>query len=124
MGKIKAKFVLYFPYSSKCDVWKILHGGWQIYRQSKRCQKATTDCINNTSVNNGCDAGLPIRRSQVRCSPLLLFPWVRNFIPIAPVCCADSYTTVLLCRVLVDCMSYQGTAEKQYFYTDAVFPCN
>ena len=57
----------------------------------------------------GCDAGLPIRRSQVRCSPLPLFPWARNLTPIA---------TVLLCRVLVDCMSYQGTAEKQYFYTE------
>ena len=69
------------------------------------------------AVANGCDAGLPIRRSQVQCSPLLLFPWARNF-PIAPVYCADGYTTVLLCRVLVDCMYYQGTAEKQYFYTE------
>ena len=59
-----------------------------------------------------------IQCPQVRCSPLLLFPWARNFTPIAPVCCADGYTTVLLCRVLVDCMSYQGTAEKQYFYTE------
>ena len=46
----------------------------------------------------------------------------RSYFPlgkdIAPVCCADGYTTVLLCRVLVDCMSYQGTAETQYFYTD------
>ena len=47
----------------------------------------------------------------------LLFPWARNFTPIVPVCCADGYTTVLLCRVHVDCMYYQGTAEKQYFYT-------
>ena len=40
------------------------------------------------------------------------------FTPIAPVCCADGYTTVLLCRIHVDCMYYQGTAEKQYFYTE------
>ena len=72
----------------------------------------------DAAVAYGYDAGLPIRRSQVRCSPLLLFPWARNFTPNAPVCCADGYTTVLLCRVLVVCMSYQGTAEKQYFYTE------
>ena len=31
-------------------------------------------------------------------------------------CCAE--------YLLIACMSYQGTAEKQYFYTDAVFPSN
>ena len=66
------------------------------------------------AVAYGYDDGLPIRRSQVQCSTLLLFPWARNFTPIAPVCCADGYTTVLLCRVHVECMYYQGTAEKQY----------
>ena len=49
-------------------------------------------------------------------------PLAKNFTPIAPICRADGYTIVLprvlLCRVHVDCMYYQGTAEKQYFYTE------
>ena len=45
-------------------------------------------------------------------------PLGKELYSIAPVCCADGYTTVLLCRVLFDRMSYQGTAEKQYFYTE------
>ena len=49
----------------------------------------------------GYDNGLPVRKMQVRCSPLLLLPWARNFTPIAPVCCVDGYTTVLLVLMYV-----------------------
>ena len=30
VGEIKAKAVLYFPYWSRCAVWKIQYSGWQI----------------------------------------------------------------------------------------------
>ena len=53
------KTVLYFPYYSKCAVWKIQYSGWQIQhgRQSRGVKNLikggiTIDRINNTSVNN------------------------------------------------------------------------
>ena len=59
MGEIKEKTVLYFPYYSKCAVWKIQYSGWQIQHseQSRGVKNLikggiTIDCVNNISVNN------------------------------------------------------------------------
>ena len=54
-----ARSVHYFPYYSKCTVWKIQYSGWQIQdggqsRGVKNLIKGgiTIDCVNNTTVNN------------------------------------------------------------------------
>ena len=59
MGEIKEKTALYFPYYSKCAVWKTQYSGWQIQHggQSRGVKNLikggiTIDYVNNTSVNN------------------------------------------------------------------------
>ena len=59
MGEIKEKIVLYFPYYSKCAVWKIQYSDWQIqYDGQSRGVKnlikegITIDHVNNVSLNN------------------------------------------------------------------------
>ena len=57
MREIKEKTVLYFPYYSKCAIWKIQYSGWQILHggQSRGVKNLikggiTIDHINNSNV--------------------------------------------------------------------------